>query len=93
MKNHDESKCIKSLKRVAIINGKSIQATHSANIGIKRWGEIDYLCHYCGYTFIYNNAANIIDKQSYETPDKKNEIKEIKRQTKRNIKRNNKNND
>uniref|UniRef100_A0AAU8MGS4 HNH endonuclease n=1 Tax=Geladintestivirus 3 TaxID=3233135 RepID=A0AAU8MGS4_9CAUD len=50
MKKHDERKCLISLSKVCKINGNHI-AGNPANIGIHRWGMIDYLTKYCGYTF------------------------------------------
>lgn len=84
MAKHDESKCLNSIRRVCSVNpsNKLITAQKSTVIGIKRWGMIDYLCHYCGYVFMWGNSAVTIDKTSYERKDKKKELKEVKRQSK-----------
>lgn len=56
-KLHDENKDIRLVNRIAKIDysNKTIQAPKSAIIGNKTWGRIDYLTHYCGWTFVWNN--------------------------------------
>jgi|GEM_PF-4040313 len=49
-KKHDERKCLISLSKVCRISGNHISG-NPANIGIHRWGMIDYLTKYCGYVF------------------------------------------
>lgn len=85
MSKHDESKCLNSIGRIANVNfgNKLITATKGTTIGIKRWGMIDYLCHYCGYIFMWDNSSITVDKSSYENKDKKKELKEVKHQTKK----------
>lgn len=60
-KNHDENKDIRLVSRIAKIDYsyKTIQAPKSAIIGNKTWGRIDYLTHYCGWTFIWNNNVSV----------------------------------
>lgn len=60
-KNHDEAKDIRLVSKVARIDysNKTIQAPKSAIIGNKTWGRIDYLTHYCGWTFIWNNEVKV----------------------------------
>ena len=59
MVKHDENKDLKSLSRIAKINlaDKTIQCAKSTTIGIHMWGKIDFLTHYCGWHFIWNNNA------------------------------------
>lgn len=59
MVKHDESKDLNSLKRVCRVDfvNKTLSASKSTVIGIKRWGKIDYLTHYCGWVFLWDNAA------------------------------------
>lgn len=61
MAKHDESKDLRSFSRIGKVDfsNKTLQASKSAIIGIKLWGRIDYLTHYCGWTFIWNNNAGI----------------------------------
>lgn len=60
-KNHDENKDLRLVSKIAKIDysNKTIQAPKSAIIGNKTWGRIDYLTHYCGWTFIWNNEVRI----------------------------------
>lgn len=60
-KNHDEAKDIRLVSRIANIDysNKTIQSPKSAIIGNKTWGRIDFLTHYCGWTFVYNNDVKV----------------------------------
>jgi hypothetical protein len=60
-KNHDENKDIRLVSRIAKVEfyDKTIKAPKSAIIGNKTWGRIDYLVHYCGWTFIWDNSVNV----------------------------------
>lgn len=61
MVKHDENKDLRLVSRIAKIDysNKTIQAPKSAIIGNKTWGRLDYLTHYCGWTFIWNNEVRI----------------------------------
>lgn len=62
-KRHDENKDLKSFSRIGRVNfnNKTLSAAKSATIGIHLWGKIDYLTHYCGWIFLWdNNAGNSI---------------------------------
>lgn len=61
MIKHDEDKDIKSLSKIAKIDtvNKTIQIAKTQLIGNKRWGRLDYLTHYCGYTLIWSTAGQI----------------------------------
>ena len=56
-KKHDERKDLKCVSKVAEINGNRIIIPTDAVIGIKTWGRIDFLVHYCGY--ILYRAKNV----------------------------------
>ena len=58
---HDENKDLKSVARIAKIDysNKTIQASKNANIGIHTWGRIDFLTHYCGWHFVWNNSVGV----------------------------------
>lgn len=60
-KTHDENKDLRSLSKVAKISygDKTIRASRTANIGIRRLGAIDFLTKYRGWIFIYDNSAGI----------------------------------
>ena len=61
MKNHDENKDLRCLSRIGKINysDKTIRASKNATIGIHMWGRIDFLTHYCGWIFIWDNTAGV----------------------------------
>lgn len=56
-KKHDEKKDLKYVSRVTEINGNHIIIPKNAVIGIRTWGRIDFLIHYCGY--VLNRSNNI----------------------------------
>ena len=58
---HDENKDLRSFSRIGKVNiaDKTLQASKSATIGIRMWGKIDFLTHYCGWHFIWNNSAGV----------------------------------
>lgn len=57
MKKHDERKDLKCVSRIAKIDGNHIIIPINAVIGIRTWGRIDFLIHYCGY--ILYRAKNV----------------------------------
>lgn len=87
-KKHDESKDIRLVSRIAKIDysNKTIQAPKSAIIGNKTWGRIDYLTHYCGWTFIWNNEVRVSGRNMRSDND--DSIKRRKRDAKKAAKEN-----
>ena len=79
MKNHDENQCVRVLSnkcRLAIDGRtKTIRGSKNQVIGIKAWGRIDYLMHYHGYTFIWDN--NVMLKAN--TPEEKKAASKTKK--------------
>ena len=71
-KKHDENKDLRLISRIAKVDyaDKTIQASKSAIIGNRSWGRIDYLTHYCGWTFIWNNSVHVSGR--YTTNDTDN---------------------
>ena len=69
MAKHDENKDLRLISRIAKIDysNKTIQTSKSTIIGIRSWARIDYLTHYCGWTFIYNNDVKV--SRSFSTED------------------------
>ena len=57
MKKHDEKKDLKCISKVAEINGNHIIIPTNTVIGIRMWGRIDFLVHYCGY--VINRSKNV----------------------------------
>lgn len=83
-KQHDENQDVRILSRNRIYvnqGQKLIKAPKDTPIGIRAWGRIDYLCHYCAYHFIWDNSA-IVDRSNYEDSDKKKDLRSIKKESK-----------
>lgn len=59
MAKHDENKDLRSFSRIGKVSpgDKTLRASKNATIGIHMWGKIDYLIHYCGWHFVWNNQA------------------------------------
>lgn len=53
-KRHDENSDLRSFGRIGSVNvvTKTLRASKAVTIGIRMWGKIDYLTHYCGYHFV-----------------------------------------
>lgn len=81
-KQHDENEDVRILSRKCYVNQgtKTIKASRSANIGIRSWGRIDFLTHYKGYHFIWEDV--ILDKSNNDDLDKKSEYRRIKKESK-----------
>lgn len=92
-KLHDENKDIRLVSRIAKIEyyNKTIQAPKSAIIGNKTWGRIDYLTHYCGWTFIWNNDIRISGKYTTNDDDTTKRKRDVKKAAKENTLTNKKN--
>uniref|UniRef100_A0AAU8MH29 Uncharacterized protein n=1 Tax=Geladintestivirus 5 TaxID=3233137 RepID=A0AAU8MH29_9CAUD len=60
-KKHDENKDLRSVSRICKVNSfdKTLRVSKNAIIGIHMWGRIDFLTHYCGWTFIWDNTAGV----------------------------------
>ena len=80
-KKHDENKDLRLVSRIAKIDysNKSIQAPKSAIIGIRTWGRIDYLTHYCGWTFIWNNNVSVRSNNNNEDKEPNKRKREAKK--------------
>jgi hypothetical protein len=63
---HDERRDAQFLSKKCIVDAitKTITASHSTQLGNKSWGRIDFLCHYCGWIFLYGNTE--INKKTYD---------------------------
>ena len=61
MVKHDENKDLRLFSRIGKVNivSKTLKASKNQLIGIRMWGRIDFLTHYCGYTFIWDNSAGV----------------------------------
>lgn len=58
-KRHDENSDLRSFGRIGSFNvvTKTLRASKAVVIGIRMWGKIDYLTHYCGYHFVWDNTV------------------------------------
>lgn len=61
MAKHDENKDLRSFSRIGKVSpgDKTLRASKNATIGIHVWGKIDFLTHYCGWHFIWDNSAGV----------------------------------
>lgn len=61
MAKHDENKDLRSFSRIGKVSpgNKTLRASKNATIGIHVWGKIDFLTHYCGWHFIWDNSAGV----------------------------------
>lgn len=82
MKKHDENKDLRAFARIGRVDysNQTLQCSKSAIIGIHMWGKIDYLTHYCGWYFVYNNSVGV-GISNIDSDSKKNN-KEAKRASK-----------
>lgn len=65
-KVHDENKDLRSLSKVAKVNVATLTITvqDKSRIGIKRWGMIDYLTKYRGFSCVYDKSVIISPNNS-----------------------------
>lgn len=86
-KNYDEVSVIKSITKKADVSvdytNKIVQVKKDSNeVGNGTWGKIDYLCHYCGYSYIISKTINsnrkIINREFGNDDDRKISKKERK---------------
>ena len=77
MKKHDENKDLNCFSRVGKINysDKTLRASKNTNIGIRMWGRIDFLTHYCGWTFIWDNTSTVVGY--YDSESKTERVKNL----------------
>ena len=91
---HEENVDLKRLSKVAKIDSrmKVSQLNKSANIGIKTWGRIDYLCNIRGYRIV---KSGVTVGDTFDNVEVKQHNREVKKQLKEakansNMKKNNK---
>lgn len=86
-KKHDENKDLRLISRIANIDfaNKTIEASKSTIIGNTSWGRIDYLTHYCGWVFVWNNKVKVSPKYIESNSDvnkSKRDAKKAAKETK-----------
>ena len=84
MKKHDENKDLSCFSRVGKINysDKTLRASKNTNIGIHMWGKIDFLTHYCGWHFVWNNQAGTGGYIGSSDDSNKKNYRELKKASK-----------
>ena len=80
---HDETKDLRLLSRKCRIDyvNKVISASKTTILGNTSLGRIDYLTHYCGWHFIYDNGVSIVYIRDKDSDAKKNK-REMKKESK-----------
>jgi len=68
MNKYDENKVLRSVSKVARVEGNHIILKADAIVGIHMWGKLDYLVNYRGYTV--SRANNVIKLNSEESSQK-----------------------
>lgn len=69
---YDENKALRSVSKVAHVEGNHIILKSDAIVGIHMWGKLDYLVNYCGYTVSRaNNVIKIKSEESSKKEDKR----------------------
>ena len=81
-KKHDERKDLKCVSKVAEISGNRIIIPVNAVIGIRTWGRIDFLVHYCGYYLYHSSNVKPSNLNFEDTTVSAREAKKIKKEHK-----------
>lgn len=68
MNKYDENKVLRSVARVAHVEGNHVILKSDAVVGIHMWGKLDYLVNYKGYTVSRSNS--VIKVKNEETSQK-----------------------
>ena len=72
MNKYDENKVLRSITRVARVEGSHIILKADAIVGIHMWGKLDYLVNYRGYTVSRaNNVIKLKNEESSQKADKR----------------------
>ena len=81
-KKHDEKKDVRIVSRIAKIDGNYIIIPINAVIGIRTWGRIDFLVHYCGYVLNRSNNVKASNLKFEDAEVSAREAKKIKKEHK-----------
>ena len=68
MNKYDENKVLRSVARVARVEGNHIIIKSDAIVGIHMWGKLDYLVNYRGY--IVSRSSKVVKLKSEESSQK-----------------------
>lgn len=85
MARHDENQDLSILSRRFTVNRgfKTITIPKDQPVGIRTWGRIDYLTHYCGYRLLRGNAV-VMTKNDFDDSNKKKNYKQLKKMAREN---------
>lgn len=81
-KKHDERKDLKSVSRIARIDGNHIIIGDKNAIGIHTWGKLDFLTNYCGYSLFYQKGVAPRPLKFDEVETSAREAKRVKKEHK-----------
>ena len=81
-KKHDERKDLRSVSRIARINGNHIIIGDKSAVGIHTWGKIDFLTKYCGYVANYEHGVKASNLKFDEANTSAREAKRIRKEHK-----------
>lgn len=82
MKKHDERKDVRCVSRIAEINSNRIIIPTNSVIGIRTWGRIDFLVHYCGYVLYRSSNVKASNLKFEDAEVSAREAKKIKKEHK-----------
>lgn len=68
MNKYDENKVLRSIARVARVEGNHVILKADAIVGIHMWGKLDYLTNYRRY--IVSRSHNVVKLKNEETSNK-----------------------
>ena len=72
MNKYDENKVLRSVSRVARVEGNHIILRADAIVGIHMWGKLDYLVNYRGYMVSRSNSViKVKSEESSQKTDKR----------------------
>lgn len=77
MAKHDESKVLRSVSKIADVDYSNhfISLSRNKIPGIKMWGKLDFLSHYCGWRIFWNSNL-VVSNKNYTDDDKSTITKE-----------------
>lgn len=89
-KRYDEATCLRLISRggKCLINYQNhmIEVDTNNTPGIHTWGKIDYLCHFCGWRYLFKNfhitpkaTQKVTQKSDNDNQERKKKINKVKR--------------
>ena len=74
-RKYDEASVVRALNKkqyikVNTVNGVVEVQKNATDVGNGSWGKIDYLCHYCGYIYVF--VTSVSKKNVRQTSETEN---------------------